>query len=205
VANSYCIGFLQPLECLAQFTDEVWHVDWIDIRWILYSILEERRKRKYDSDSPEIIHGEEWSSMDSMVCFLIPSSRAGTISVVGNLNDLVQLLSKALEVAGIGVAFLAVDQHLFLACPSHVLQKVNVGGKGVIQGSLGAAAFLQVLLVVRLEESLPQVTQTKLGLLKNFLKILKPNLEIVVRNGFQLLVVLRFTTGRHEFLDAFLH
>jgi len=178
----------------------------------MYSTLEESpntAKRSIlfgdNSNSSEIIHGNEWSSMDSLVCCLFPSSRAGTISVVGNLNDLVQLLSKALEVAGIGVAFLAVDQHLFLACPSHVLQKVNVGGKGVIQGSLGAAAFLQVLLVVRLEESLPQIAQTELGFLENFLKILKPNLEVVVRNGFQLLEVLRFTARRHEFLDAFLY
>ena len=68
------------------------------------------------------------------------------------------------------VAFLTKYKELFLRGPPHVLQKVNVGRKGVVQCSLGAATLLQVLLIVRLEQSVPQIAQTEFGLFKDFLK-----------------------------------
>ena len=70
------------------------------------------------------------------------TSPAGTFSVVGNLDDLVQLLSEAFEVALVRTPFLAVGVELFLAGPPKVLQEVDVCRKGVVQGSLGTAAFL---------------------------------------------------------------
>ena len=70
------------------------------------------------------------------------TSPAGTFSVVGNLDDLVQLLSEAFEVARVIAPFHAVGVELVCVGPPKVLQEVDVGRKGVVQSSLGTAAFL---------------------------------------------------------------
>jgi hypothetical protein len=104
-------------------------------------------------------------------------SPAGTVSVVGDLNDLIQLLPEALEVARLGAPFLAVGVELILAGPPKVLQEVDVGRKGIVQGPLGARAFLSVLLVVGVQEGVPEIGKAELGLLKDFLKRRKSEMK----------------------------
>ena len=70
------------------------------------------------------------------------TSPAGTFSVVGNLDDLVQLLSEAFEVARVIAAFHTVGVELVRVGPPKVLQEVDVGRERVVQGSLGTVAFL---------------------------------------------------------------
>jgi len=54
------------------------------------------------------------------------NSGAGKISVVGDLDNLVEFLPKALEFVGINVSLLAVGVELFLGRPPEILQKIYV-------------------------------------------------------------------------------
>lgn len=98
-----CFG-LQPLEFFPTFLGSV--VSDINVK------IDRCIQRSWEGTIGSLI-GFRFKGLAYGSCILFfmckPLSRAGKISVVGNFDNLVQLLSKALEITSICVAFLAID------------------------------------------------------------------------------------------------